>query len=130
MVIDHERKNVPTHRDGTSHTMVAMSMYVDILSSALGIWDDDLSDSALVEYALSCRAEVLRVGSRQRDTAYSSLAIEVAYDRALVKLCETYDVPVMATNFFYPRAERARLERQLALSGLDLADLAARRRDA
>jgi hypothetical protein len=109
--------------------MDAMSMYVDLLSSALDGWVEDLTGSALVDYALSCRADVLRVDPRQQDTAYSSLSSEVAYDRVLIKLCHANGVPVVPKNFVYPKAERARLERQLASSGLDLADLARRQRD-
>jgi hypothetical protein len=101
-------------------------MYVDILSSALGSWVDELTDSSLVEYTLTCRAEMLGAGPHRGDTAYSSLAVEIAYDRALIKLCEAHDVPVMATSFAHPREERARLEHELASAGIDLAALARR----
>jgi hypothetical protein len=104
-----------------------MSMYVDLLSSALDTWIDELTGEALIGYALSCRAEMLQVGPHRGDTAYSSLAAEVAYDRALIKLCQTNEVPVMATSFAYPREERARLEGELATAGVDLAALARRR---
>jgi hypothetical protein len=103
-------------------------MYVDILSSALDSWVNELTDTALVDYALGCRAEML--GSRGSDTSYSSLADEIAYDRVLIKLCETKDVAVEATGFAFPRRERARLERELATAGIDLAALARRRREA
>jgi hypothetical protein len=109
--------------------MVAMTMYVDILSTALGGWVEDLTGTALVDYALSCRAEALRVSPYLRDMAYSSLAAEVTYDRALIKLCEANDVPALAMNFVHPREERSRLEHHLASSGVDLADLARRRRE-
>ena len=36
--------------------MFAMSMYVDILSSALDTWSIKLTGAALVDYALVCRA--------------------------------------------------------------------------
>jgi len=110
--------------------MFAMSMYVDLLSSALDTWIDELTGGALIDYALSCRAEMLRVGPHRGDTAYSSLAAEIAYDRALIKLCQTNEVPVTATSFAYPRDERARLEGELATAGVDLAALAPRRRGA
>ena len=106
--------------------MLAVSMYVDILSSALDTWVDELSGRALIDYALSCRAEVLAVGPH-RDTAYSTLAAQVAYDRVLIKLCETNGVPVMAASFAYPREERTRLEAELAIAGVDLAALARQR---
>ena len=111
-------------------TMLAMSMYVDILSSALDGWVDELTGTALVDYALCCRAETLGVGSHRGDTVYSSLAAEIAYDRALIKLCETNDVEVEATSFAFPRQGRACLERELAATGIDLAVLARRRRGA
>jgi hypothetical protein len=110
--------------------MVSMSMYVDILSSALDTWVDELTGSALVDYVLECRAAMLSSGPHRGDTAYSSLAVEIGYDRALIKLCETHNVPVTATRFASPRAERARLEHELAVAGVDLAALARRRREA
>jgi hypothetical protein len=107
--------------------MFAVSMYADILSSALDTWVDELSGRALIDYALSCRAEALAVGPHRGDTAYSCLAAEIAYDRVLIKLCETNNVPVMAASFAYPREERARLEAELAIAGVDLAALGRRR---
>ena len=110
--------------------MVSMSMYVDILSSALDTWVDELTGSALVDYVLECRAAMLSSGPHRGDTAYSSLAVEIGYDRALIKLCETSGVTVMATSFAHPREERARLEGELAASGVDLPALARHRREA
>ncbi len=46
--------------------MVTMSMYVDILSSALDSWVDELTGSALVDYVLECRAEMLEHRPPQR----------------------------------------------------------------
>jgi len=110
--------------------MRLVSMYVDILSSALDSWADELTGTALVDYALCCRAEMLGVGPHHGDTAYSSLAAEVAYDRALIKLCETNGMLVEATSFAFPRQERARLEHELAAAGIDMAALARRHREA
>ena len=110
--------------------MFAMSMYVDILSSALDTWVDELTGTALVDYALVCRAEMLGVSPHRGDTAYSSLAAEIGYDRALIKLCESNDVAVMATSFAFPGQERARLERELASAGIDLAAADRPRREA
>jgi hypothetical protein len=109
---------------------VFMSMYVDILSSALDTWVDELTGTALVDYALECRAEMLEVGANHGDTVYSSLAAEIAYDRALMKLCETLGMTVMVKRFANPRAERARLERELTVAGVDLPALGRRRREA
>jgi hypothetical protein len=63
------------------------SMYVALLLNALDSWDEDLSDDALVEYVLACRAEMLSALPRRGESAYSALASEIAYDRALFKLC-------------------------------------------
>jgi len=108
--------------------MTVMSMYVDILATALDGWDGELSGDALIDYALQCRAEMLEAGPNHGDTAYSLLAAQVAYDRVLIRLCETNNVTVFATNFSSPKKERARLERELASSGIDLSVLASRRR--
>jgi hypothetical protein len=109
--------------------MKTVSMYVDILSSALDGWGDELTGVALVDHALSCRSEMLGVVPHLADTAYSSLAAEISYDRALFKLCEAKGVPVDTTGFAFPHQERARLERKLASAGIDLAALARRRRE-
>jgi hypothetical protein len=109
--------------------MFAMSMYVDILSSALDTWVDGLTGPALIDYALVCRAEMLAAGPHHGDTAYSTLSAEIAYDRALIKLCESNGVAVVATSFAFPRQERTRLERDLATAGIDLAELARQRRE-
>jgi hypothetical protein len=53
-----------------------------------------------------------------------ALAAEIAYDRALIRMCEIHGIDVALTNFAYPKSERARIERMLALAGVDLAGLA------
>jgi hypothetical protein len=104
-------------------------MYVDILSSALEGWGDELDGTALVDHALWCRAKMLGPVPNHSDSAYSSLAAEIAYDRALIKLCEAKAIPVKAASFAFPYQERARLERKLATAGIDLVALARRRRE-
>jgi hypothetical protein len=106
--------------------MLPMSMYSDILSSALDDWEGEMTRTALVEYVLRCRAEMLDAGTQRGDTAYRSLARELAYDRALMKLCEASGVAVTVTNFASPHQERARLESELAKAGTDLVGLARR----
>ncbi len=110
--------------------MFAMSMYVDILSSALDTWVDELTGTALLDYALVCRAEMLGVNPLRGDAACSSLAAEIGYDRALIKLCELNDIAVMASGFAFPKKERGRLERELATAGIVLAALERPRREA
>jgi hypothetical protein len=103
-----------------------MTMYVDILSSALDEWVEELSGDALVEYALTCREEMLRAGPHIGDSAYASLASEIAYDRALITLCIANGISAAATSFTFPHAERLRVEAALANVGFDLAALSRR----
>jgi hypothetical protein len=99
-------------------------MYVDILSSAMDAWVEELTGDALIEYALVCRAQLLSSATRSGSMASRALASEIAYDRALIRLCETHEIEVAITNFAFPRSERARIERLLAVAGVDLAALA------
>lgn len=117
-------QNIPAQAGG-------VNMYTHLLSSVLDDWVDAFTGDALVDYALVCRAEMLASPSRysnsSRDwSAYSALGAEIAYDRALIKLCAANGIEVSVKGFSHPAAERARLERQLAISGIDLMDLARR----
>jgi hypothetical protein len=103
--------------------MQSMSMYEDFLSRALEGWATDLTGPALVDYVLACRIDVLNHGSHRGDPAYEVLAVEVVYDRALICLCDEYDIEVILANFTDPRAARSRLEHELAGSGVDLVKL-------
>jgi hypothetical protein len=103
-------------------------MYVALLLTALNDWDEDLSDDALVDYVLACRVEMLSALPRRGESTYSALASEIAYDRALIKLCEAHDLKVVAENFAHPREERAHLENELGAAGYDLNALARKRR--
>jgi hypothetical protein len=104
-----------------------MSMYADLLSSALVGRLEQLSGDALVGYALICRANMLASGPCRGNSAYAALATEIAYDRALLKLCAANDIAVVAADFSHPVEERHRLEVELADAGLDLAALGRRR---
>jgi hypothetical protein len=97
-----------------------MTMYAHILSSALDDWVDELTGDALVDYALVCRVEMHRPSQYEGQTALTALAAEVAYDRALIKLCEAHRVGVGDLSFLHPQQERARLEVALAAAGVDL----------
>lgn len=103
-------------------------MYVALLVSALEDWDEDLSDDALVDYVLNCRIEMLSALPRRGESTYSALASEIAYDRALIKLCEAHDIEVVVAEFAHPREERDHLEHELGTAGYDLNALARRRR--
>ena len=109
-------------------TMARMSMYLDILSSALDGWVDELTGSALIDESLALRVEMLGNRNHRSASANEALAAEVAYDRALISLCAEHDIEVVLSDFADPQAERARLERKLARSGVDLFALARRGR--
>jgi hypothetical protein len=106
--------------------MGTMSMYVDLLSSVLSDVADELTGDALLGYTLTCRDEMLRASPSKSGAAYVALAAEVAYDRALLKLCKANNIEVIPANFARPREERARLEHELAQSGTDLVALGRR----
>jgi hypothetical protein len=102
------------------HTLINVSMYVDILSSALDDWVSGLAGYELIEYALMCRDELRAVWPLGGGSAYTALAAEIAYDRALIALCTERGIDAHATSFAYPREERRRIEMVLKQSGLDL----------
>jgi hypothetical protein len=101
-----------------------MSMYADLLSHAPVGRLEGLTDAALVAFVVVCRAEMLASQPYKGASAYDSLANEVAYDRALLKLCAANDIEVGAGDFSHPAEERHRLEHRLADAGLDLVALA------
>ncbi|HUD69820.1 MAG TPA: hypothetical protein VMQ40_06250 [Acidimicrobiales bacterium] len=95
-----------------------MNMYTHLLSSVFDDWVDELTGTALVDYALMCRTEML--APRTAGSACIALAAEIAYDRALIKLCASQQIPVNVMGFSQPRSERERLEHALAATGTDL----------
>ena len=95
-------------------------MYVDILSSALDDWVTDLDGPDLIDYALLRRDELRLVAPPRGGSAYTALAAEIAYDRALIALCTERGIDADATSFAYPREERQRIETVLRHEGLDL----------
>jgi hypothetical protein len=107
-----------------------MSMYAELLSSARGGKVEDLQGDELMGYALDCRAEMLAAtGPVRGATAFSVLAVEVAYDCALLKLCAAHGIEGIAADFSHPADDRHRLEMELKVAGVDLASLARRRKD-
>ena len=108
-------------------------MYVDILSSALDDWVTDLSGPELIEYAVLCRDELRALAPPQSgsaDSAYTALAAEIAYDRALIAICTEHGIYAHATTFAYPMEERKRIEALLVEEGVDLDSPQWRRRGA
>jgi hypothetical protein len=101
-----------------------MSMYVELLSKAVDDGLEEFTGEALVGYVLACRAEMLATGPYWGASAYDALAAEVAYDRALLKLCSTSGIEVEAADFTHPSEERRYLETELAGGGINLRSLA------
>jgi len=98
-------------------------MYARLLSDSLEDWNEELTSEALIEHALTCRHEMLETPSAQRDTIYGLLGAEIAYDRALIKLCAALNIACVVMNFAFPKQERRRVETELAKSGINLAAL-------
>jgi hypothetical protein len=101
-------------------------MYAELLLRSQGSLRQDLDGDALVCYALDRRSEMLASGPVTRATAISALAVEVAYDCALLKLCATEDIGAFPTDFSQPAEGRRRIELELKGVGIDLTSLARR----
>jgi hypothetical protein len=97
-------------------------MYADLLSRALGKEravhrSNDLLLADLVRSRARLRAE-----DTATTPADEALARELSYDGALLRLCESLDVPATPSRFVNPEQERARLERELAERGVAIDD--------
>jgi hypothetical protein len=103
-----------------------MSMYVDLLAGALDTRLEVLTGDDLVGHVVLCRSEMLASAPYKETSAYTALATEVAYDRALLKLCQAKNIEVLASDFAHPACERRRLETELMGAGINLAALARR----
>jgi hypothetical protein len=96
-------------------------MYSDLLTRALGKEravhrSNDLLLADLVRSRARLRAEDTAV-----TPADEALARELTYDGALLRLCESLDVPAATpAGFTNPKQERARLERELVERGVTL----------
>jgi hypothetical protein len=81
-------------------------MYVDLLTRALG------TDEA------GSRSNDLLLAGGSTTSAAESLARELSYDGALIRMCEAVSVPASPARFTNPTQERQRLELELAALGL------------
>ena len=96
-------------------------MYVELLSSVLADqMDRAVTGDVLLARALDCRARVYRDPVGPQGSVHQELADQVAYDSALVHLCEARGIHVDPQRFARPGAERDRLEGALTRGGLDL----------
>jgi hypothetical protein len=103
-------------------------MYVTLLLHSMDEWSDAPTPEALLDHVLARRAVLLGRPSKVGESVYGALAAEVGYDRALIKLSVARGIATSSAHFATPAHERRRLERALVDEGVDLADLARRRR--
>jgi hypothetical protein len=98
------------------------SMYVDLLRHALANWESGLASSTLLDHVVACRLALLTSAHAPDASAYLALATDVAYDSALIRMCEACALSSNVANFSHPSAERRRLELALTAIGIDLVD--------
>ena len=99
--------------------MTLVSMYVDILSSALASSAHELTVSELVDNAIVFRSAIDYPGPYGQCAA-DVLATEIAYDRVLIRLCELFGIAVDPAAFIHAHTARLGLEARLANVGVDL----------
>ncbi len=97
-----------------------MSMYVSVLSSALELFEPGLDDDALIEHVRKCRHALPPWDLGSGTYSAEALAVEIAYDRALVCLADRFGIDVTPAGFAHPKIERERLEFALLEVGVDL----------
>ena len=96
-------------------------MYIDLLTRALGNDEAEVrSEDLLLADVVSSRARLRAAQVDPATSAAESLARELAYDGALIGLCEALGVPATPARFFNPGSERARLEQVLVDLGVAL----------
>ena len=97
-------------------------MYVQLLSAVLtSDRTDSYAPGELLARARTSRHQMLASASSAHLSAERGLAYDVDYDCALIRLCAATGIETTPASFGQPGAERARLERALARTGLDLA---------
>lgn len=103
-----------THSEG-------VSMYVSLLSDALGRAETGFDDDALLAHVRKCRTAVPADGPRIGGSWLAALCEEVAYDCGLVQLADRHGIDVAAVDYVSPRIEREYLEVELRRRGIDVA---------
>jgi hypothetical protein len=96
-------------------------MYVDLLTRALGNDETEArSEDLLLADVVSSRARLRAAKDDLATSAAESLARELAYDGALIRLCVAMAVPATPAWYFNPSSERTRLEQELVDRGVAL----------
>jgi hypothetical protein len=98
------------------------SMYVDLLRRALASDDGELDSATFLDHVVACRLAMLTSARAPDVSAYHTLATDVAYDSALLRLCHALALATNVSNFTQPSSERHRLERALSAIGIDLTE--------
>ena len=98
-----------------------MAMYTQLLSA---VFMSDATEAAtpgeLLAVARLRRHQLLAAADHAHSSAERDLAFEVDYDCALIRLCLGVGLAATPASFGRPLDERARLERALSESGVDL----------
>ncbi len=99
-----------------------MAMYVQLLCAVLTSDEaDSCAPGELLHRARTSRRQLLGSTDHARCSAERDLAHDVRYDCALIRLCAASGIETTPAAFGQPRVERARLERALADTGMNLA---------
>jgi hypothetical protein len=91
-----------------------------VLSGALESWSDDLTDDDLLQYARALRAKLPVRDLGAGTWSAEALAVEVAYDCALINLAAAHGIDVAPRDFAHPKISRVRLEESIAAIGIRL----------
>ena len=98
-----------------------MAMYVQLLSAVLTSERADSHERGnLLSLARASRQQMLTSSNRPHRSAERDLAYDVQYDCALIRLSAAAGIETTPAFFEQPGVERARLERALATTGMDL----------
>jgi len=101
-----------------------MTMYSELLLASFEQASAEGEPGELLARLIACRHRLLSgpEGGGEAEPA-SDLAANIAYDLALLRLCGSRGIDCDPRLFGQPLAERRRLEEQLAVSGINLAEL-------
>jgi hypothetical protein len=91
-----------------------MAIYEQLLTMALREEMIGSDVAALMQVALDHRPSI------QRATMSPTRSLRIAFDAALIRLCGACGIEADASRFDPPLIERTRVERRLALIGVDL----------
>jgi hypothetical protein len=101
-----------------------MSMYTELLVAALGQLSSDgvVTEQDAIDELVRCRAEREKAAppTDGGDMVPVVLALEIAYDVALLRLARLVGVEADPGRFDQPRRERERLEKAVSERGIGL----------